>query len=383
MFEKRHMKDFLGIALSIGLLGGCNTQVDASARPLFSNGVNYLTVFAYDGLTGARIADARLTVQLGPDTIEARTEAEGIYTIAQVPRGSYPIFAEAEGYLPFTGLFTFSGRGRLSDPDDRTNYTRLLIMYPKQGVEEDIEIRVFDNADGSPIAQGQVVAAFDGDAVDSIIDDGAGGGDVLSPNLGYRPQVITAQINSDGRAVLPKDQLVLGATYNLNVYQARNADGDYLIPTDANAFTAGEEIPKQTIFVERPSGPPIAVSANNEGSNVLVDELVVTFAHPVAVCSDPREHTWTANAPDTDGDSNTTQVADDNPVEIEFDDTSTIMTVTYNAESEDADDALTVTFSSIKVQLQGTSSCVDLGDVSLRDSTDDVNMSIQVRDPQG
>src|SRR5689334_8589219 len=106
--------------LVAALASACGTDTDLTNRPLFDNGVNVFEANVLDGLTGATVTGATVSVQVGRHTLEASAEAEGsgsdatsFFTIYGIPYGQFRVFATAPMYGDFQALVDFDG----SDPN--------------------------------------------------------------------------------------------------------------------------------------------------------------------------------------------------------------------------------------------------------------------------
>lgn len=369
--------------LLVAMLAACGTEYDPSERPLYWNGSNTLTVLLFNGQTGEAVTDAKLQVNIG-STVLAAERSENAYTVTQIPAGTFPIVVSAPGFLDFVATRAFTNNSALNGANTAITYvTNTAVLFPVQSVDEDIEVKVFESGNGARVGSGEIVATIDTSiGVSAPVSSLA---EQLQGSFGYLPRVVTATI-ADGIATLPKDQLVFGATYKLNIINARNADGRYLTSKLNQAtFRAGLDFQTMVVFVGPPAVTPVALSANTE-DDVLLSKLVVRFPYPVELCSKPTDHGWTntttggPNDPvDTDDDGEVTAPANENPVGVAFSEGATVLTATYATRSNDNGDSLSVEFSGIEVRVVGASSCSELSDVNLRDSNDRVSTTIEVR----
>src|SRR4051812_24051013 len=97
------------------LLGACSTDTSLTNRPLFDNGVNVFEANVLDGLTGATVEKATVSVQVGRHTLESSPEADGsgsgsgaaFFTVYGIPYGQFRVTASAMGYNDFVSLKWF------------------------------------------------------------------------------------------------------------------------------------------------------------------------------------------------------------------------------------------------------------------------------------
>jgi len=365
----------------------CATEVDLGERPQFWNGTNTLTLFLYDGQTGAPIVDADVKIQVGAVTLSA-TRTDNTYLIAQIPFGTFPIFVKAPNYLDFVASRSFTSNAALNATQPSYNYvTNTALLYPVQAVYRDVTVRVFSGDDGAAVVSGKLVASIDVNAGLSTPIPNLS--DQLTGSLGYLPRSVIVDV-VNGLATLPKDQLVFGATYRLNVHSAKNAAGEFLTPRlNAQAVTvqAGIGFPNVTIFLGPPAIAPVALSATNEGDDPAARATIaITFPFPVELCSASSNHRWinrTNDGPnvsnDTDDDGRITTPKEENAVTAVLSEGGTVLTLGYAADTEDADDSLFIEFRGIQVQVTGASACTDLTSVRLRDSNSYVSDDLTVR----
>lgn len=362
--------------LALGLTASCVEGSEDPDRPLFPNGVNWLTLFLYDSSTGAGVNDAHVEVRIGRHVVEAVRE-ENFYTLSQIPAGTFPVFIEAPGYLRFIGNYTFSGTGQLSNPTQRTYSTAAALMFRTQTLVEDVEVTVFERENGNPIANGQVVATIDPAAgLVGIVNEVT---PVLSGQLGLRPSTVVASVNN-GKAVLPKENLVFGATYRLDVFGAQNAEGSFLQPLEVTNFRAGRDFPRLVVFMGPPAVSPVAVWANNEVASTQLDNLVVRFPYPMLICSDAATHTWQNLSGDTNASGVSAQ-PDTVPVTVALSENDSVLTLTHRvrAGTDDSLDNLVVRFLNVGLRVQGSNeTCHSLHNIPLR-SSGSVSRDITVR----
>lgn len=359
----RRLACFLGAFLVIGLGVGCAGEEEVD-RPLFPNGVNTLTLFLYDASSGAGVTSATVEVWVGKHVVQAVRE-ENVYTLAQIPGGTFPVFIQAPGYLRFIGNYNFTGSGLLSNPTQRYYATAAALVYPTQTLGEDVEVRVYESDNGNAVVDGTLVATIDPAAgLQGIVNEVT---PTLNGQLGLRPTTIVASLNN-GVAVLPKNDLVFGATYRIDVYGAKNAEGSFLQPAEITNFRAGRQFPKLVIFMGPPAVSPIAVWANNEDSSAQVPSLVVRFPYPVLVCSDAENHQWQNLSGDTNGNG-AFAAPDDPAVEVQLTEGDSTLTLSPKFVTQDNQDDLRVRFLNVGLRVQGSdTTCYPLQNISLRDS---------------
>jgi hypothetical protein len=358
------------------------SAIEPGTQPLFRDGVNSITVMVYDAMTGAGVQEATVFVRVGPYTLPGN-DYENVYTVAGIPQGTFPVFIDAPGYLPFVGKWTFQGTGTITNPNQaRRYYTVTAIMFPLDSVEEDVELRVYEGETGDPVAGGRVIAAIDPTVVPQGIVTVTE--DVLVGTLGLRPMSLTVDL-SDGRAVFPRDELVFGATYRIDVIGARNADGDYLQPIAMGGFRAGRDHPRLVMFMGPPAVTPVALSASSETTGTF-SELIVRFPYPMEVCSDPRDHGWVNESGDTNFNGEWAQPDAEDPLTVALSEGDEVLALTPNiaAGTDDDGDALTARITGVAVRVQGTrgsttQTCIPLGQVPIRNTGTLVNPRVVMR----
>ncbi len=352
---------------------------ETTGQPYFRNGVNSITVLVYDAMNGAGIVDADVTVQVGHYVLPAH-EYGHVYTVSGIPPGTFPIYIEADGYLTFIGNFTFTGSGDLTNPNqNRTYITRSAIMFPMETVETDIRIRAYDGETGEPVHGGRVVATIDPavtpQGVITVTDE------VLQGTLGLRPMTQTVDL-SDGRAVFSREDLVYGATYNMDVIGARNADDAWLQPTSLAGFRAGRDHPELVVFMGPPAVTPVALSANNEQDGTHT-ELVIRFPYPMEVCSDARNHTWVNESGDTNANGVAAEPDPNDPLTLTLSNGDEVLTLAPNIASGTRDDGdrLRARIEGVGVRVTGTrgtnlQTCVPIEQIQLRNTGTNVSNRI-------
>lgn len=373
------------VLLAAALAVGCATEFDPSERPQYWNGSNTLTLFLFDGQSGAEVTDAEISLRIGANLLTATGEGN-VFTFAQVPFGTYPLFIKSAGYLDFVASLNFSNNNALNNATaSRSFQTYTVSLFPVQSVETDITVRVHEGQGGAAVASGQLVAALDTNA--GITTPANNLADSLNGSLGFLPRVITVPL-VDGVGTVSADQLVFGATYRLSVINVRDADGRYLEPTvRTQTVKAGMGAQDVLLFAGPAAVTPVALSANNE-KEVFLPKLVVNFPYPVELCSASADHRWfneTDDGPNVDADSDddgeiTLPVAEGDSVRVTLSQGGTVVTLDYLAEEEDKDDSLVVQFAGVRVRVAGSDACTDLFNVELRDTNDYVNPYIVVRE---
>lgn len=356
--------------VAMAALLGCDTEVDLGARPQFWNGSNNLTLLVFDGQTGAGVADAKVTIQIGPTVLTA-TRTDNVYVIPQIPNGTFPVFIQSAGYLPYVATQNFSGNTNIASATPTLSYfTYTAVLFPVRGVDRDITIRAFDGEKGEPVASAQVVAQIDvSRAIQSLVPPGSS---PLPGALGYLPRMIVANM-TNGVAVFPKDQLVFGALYDISVIAARNSASEYLEAKVIQDLKAGDHFPTLVLFMGPPAQTPVALKTNNEDGGTQPN-LVVTFPYAVEVCSDIDSHDWRNVTPlqiDTDDDRSFAAPDPQSPVTVTRSESDTVLTLSYKVDPapptlDDPDDNLAVEFTGLKVRVVGGSTCTDLGSVKVR-----------------
>ncbi|MBK8482081.1 MAG: hypothetical protein IPL40_13090 [Proteobacteria bacterium] len=359
----------MAFVMAVALVG-CETDVDLGARPQFWNGSNNLTLLVFDGQTGAGVVDATVTLQVGPTVLTA-TRTDNVYVLPQIPQGTFPVFIQSPGYLPFVATQYFSGGSMLTSSTPSLSYqTFTAVLFPVRSVDHDITVRAYEGVDGDPVAAGQVVAQIDvNQAINAIVRPGTS---PLPGALGFLPRTIVATI-ANGLAVLPKDQLVFGAVYDISVIAARNAAGEYLEPATIQDVRAGDDFPTAVIFMGPPAETPAALRASNEDGGTQ-QKLIVTFPYPVEVCSEPEGHAWRNVTPppvDTDNDGTSAAPHPQTPVTVALSESDTVLTVGYEIDpaapsADDPGDNLSVQFAGIEIRVVGASTCTGLGAIRIR-----------------
>jgi hypothetical protein len=363
----RHCPKFAGMAALSLMVCACGTDVDLSKRPLFVNGVNTLTVYAYDGLTGSPLDATVLKVQVGPHTLAADTlkdaASANVYTVSQIPTGTFPVIATREGYLDFIGTVTFNGSGNLTNPGTNITYlAKYLVMYPKQAVDQDVTVKVYDGNDGAPVQGGMLVASItqmNSTPMANILTDT----NVLDGSFAMRPMSIKVDL-VNGAAVLPRADLVLGATYNLDVIAARNANG-YLQPKEVTNFTVGTSLPLVTIFTGLPAGTPVALSATNENDKAGTT-YSVTFPYPVEICTTSNASMSITTTP---GTPPAIPVASSPSASAVMSGDGLVLTLSPLYTADPLTGAFVVEFAGVMVRVKGAKDCVNLDTVQLRSSS--------------
>ncbi len=370
----------------VALLGACSTDTDLTNRPLFDNGVNVFEANVLDAITGATVEGATVSIQIGRHTLDSSPAEEGsgadsaYFTIYGIPYGDFRVIATAPGYNHFEALKSFtdsSPNDSLAQGDPFVYYFNNIVMYPEGTVPEGITVSVIDGNNGNPVADATVVAAL----------TGVGGpvplSNVLAPNVGLRPNTLTGTTGADGKVNLDAANLVLGGDYSIDVFGALDAQGVYLVPSNNQQVTVGEDVQQVLVFLSRPALTPVALKANNEDIGGTDPNLQITFPYAVEICSNPTSHFWSNLSGNTNGISPVATPATTNPVTAALSSGDTVLTLTANILSgtDDPGDDLRVQFSGVAVKPKGSSagSCLTLSNVLLRNSTY-VSTIITVRD---
>ncbi len=386
------------LLLTATLVASCSTDTDVTDRPLFPNGVNVFEAQVIDGLTGARVANAEVAVQVGRHILDAAND-DGFYTVYGIPYGSFRVMVSAPGYVDFRAMVDFTGNGKATDGVYSYTFNNILI-YPTGNIPDDIVVSVYDGNDGSPVPDATVVASLTGITGFVTVDD------PLAPGVGLLPSTIAAHTDASGKAVLPASSLVMGGTYSINVFGALDQNGVFLVPEQNETVKVGFTVQEVVTFLTRPVLRPVAVSANNEDRAVAVGFLEVNFPYPIEICSAAQSQSWSnttsAHSPntfaldhnDSDGDTTVTSPAtSSDPVTATLLNDDTTLHLVFNTENDDAGDDLWVTFSGVYVKPLGSEgtntagSCHSLGTIGLRDTSispsSTVNTEIFVRDVAG
>ncbi len=354
---KRGMLSGMAVLLMTAACG--NTDVNLGKRPLFSNGTNVVTVFAYHGISGAPVTNATLTMRIGPNILTAKAQ-DNAYTFTNVPTSNYPIYATAQGYLDFSGTTgALGGGGTLAQP----NYQMFnLLMFPNTDVASSLTVKVFDHQ-GAPVPTGQVVSSLT-DNPDIQFWDGLA--NKLNGSYGYRPAVKVYTLDANGTATVPNTDLVAGATYELKVFAARNAGGDFLgasTPATAN-YVPNESHEQINFFLGAPTAAsPIVVRTSNGQPNgttpvapVADGTFTIYFAEPVEPCNAAGVHDFydvTVGAATKQTDVNTDNVTWTLPA----DGLSITMKPNFFDPPATGQALLEVAFKNVQVQVKGTTNC--------------------------
>lgn len=374
------------------LLGACSTDTDLTNRPLFDNGVNVFEANVIDGITGATVDGATVSVQVGRHVLDTTPAVDGsgsettsaFFTIYGIPYGDFRVSVTAPGYSDFAALKSFtdgSPNASLSDGDPFIYYFNNIVMYPEGTVPQGITVSVVDGNNGEPVPDATVVAA--------LVDVGSPipVANVLAPNVGLRPQTLNATTGADGKVDLASETLIIGGEYQIDVFGALDAQGVYLVPSNNQTVTVGEDVQQVLVFLSRPSLIPVALKTNNEDAGGFDMNLQVTFPYAVEICSAATSHSWfnSTSFPNTNGNSVVTGPATSNPVTASLSAGDTVLTLVYNAgtgtSAEDPGDDLRVTFQNVSVKPKGSStgSCTSLGSIRIRNGSF-ISTTINVRD---
>jgi hypothetical protein len=263
-------------------------------------------------------------------------------------------------------------------------------MYPEQGVPENFVVRVLENQNGAAVASGRAVAVLNS-TPDFLIGNPSAGLNNINGNYGLVRRVISIDIQN-GVATFPKEQLILGANYNLEFINLRNAAGQYLDPMTNNfGFTPGQDRPELVVFAPLPAVNPQVRTSNNERDNsfpsdLFVNNLVVTFPYPVELCSDIADADW-FNFIGSNEDGDLVVAAPPSTgqqVNISFNGDNTEMTLApifgSDNRANDPGDSLGVSFDDVYVRVRGSSSCTYIWDLRMRDTGNSLNAQIYVRE---
>ena len=356
------MRKLLGVAfLGASLLGAaCGPEIDLAERSAYTNGSNTITILAYDATTGVPLNDA--TVKFMAGVYELPVVKNGnANVVAQVPRGEHLATVEAPGYLPFVG------QADAQDCDGPTNngyeqcfYTYQAALYPATGVTENVVVKVFEQESGAPVTAGQVLARLDStnDPASTQFPN------PLPGNFTLRPNTVVGTLGADGTATFPKEQLILGASYDVVVYGARSATGAPLEPSfSGTSFAAGASLPVLTVYLQAPGDEPVALSTNTETAGGIDPTLIVKFPYAVEVCSQTASHDF--QLVDT---TNTAVKNMANPVTVALSTDGQQLTLTPNFTSVNlSSGTVSAQLTGVQVKVRGSSACVNLASVKVRD----------------
>ncbi len=357
--------------LSLSLVVGCGPAIQPSERPLFSNGSNTLTFLVYDAFTGAPVESATITLTAGTYELAVSKHTGNAYVVPQVPYGTHLATVEAAGYVGFLGQPSGDCNNTLGGPSSQCFKTYQVALYPQKGVESDVQVKAYEQENGAAVSAGTVVATLT--SASNLI--GTSFSNPLPGALTLRPSTIIASIAAGGVATLPKDKMVLGGTYSVDIFGAKSASNVYLTPSENQTFTAGKSYAQLTLFLGPPAQTPVALSSNNEKVSVQPN-LTVSFPFPVEICSDPTTHTWTVWNGGADGNGDTIKAtpATMNPVSAVVGEDGKL-TVTANFATtpggattfQPADGLLEVRFNNLQLRVRGSSTCTNLTSIRIRD----------------
>ena len=386
------MKRLLVASALVGLsvfANACGTEVDDTDRALNPTGnVNY-TLYVYDGQTGAPLDNATVSIQTTGEGLTS-TRVGDAYVINNIPSGTFPVTITADGYLPLTGVVAFAGNSivQFTAP---TYLVQYATMYSVQSVTADLTIRVYDNDANALINNGQILARITSIAQTAGAPTPTTVYTAFPGTFQFLPSVITANISS-GQAVIPRDQLVFGATYSITVIGAQNSTGQYLSLPAAVAWTAGTTPATGAtsnnpliLFAGPPAVTPVAISSNTESVSAVPTqrgELQVTFPYAVEVCS--LQQSWTLTFAGYTGVDTPTQgvpAATATPSANAGIANSRLTVVPNIVNGTDTASPLRVTVNGISVKVSGTndSNCTALNLVSLRNTAERINTTITIR----
>jgi len=383
---------------------GCGTDTSTANQPLFNDGLNALQAQVFDGVTGAAITNATVTVQVGQATLTGSL-TNGIYTVFGIPDGTFPITVTAAGYSTFqASLPALKGFGNcvnnsyspsacnLSSGAAVVYTTQNIILYSTGVITAPITVSVaYANAiagtkpvsAGDPVTNAPVIALFNG-----MTASFAGN---VNKNLNPVPlqasnstatTVVPATTNSEGIATIPATNLTYGGTYLILVLAAKDLNGDYLVmsqPTATNApsVTAGINSQLASIFMDVPTAPTTvdALTVNNENTAVQVSNLQIKFPYPMVTCNpSPTQTAPTVQWNSTGTCTGIVPAVGNQPgtgsasITVDSDGISTLtVTPTYGAGSN-ITASCTLTFSNVYIQPAGTSvaSCLPIGNLIYR-----------------
>ncbi len=379
---KRGMISGMAVLLMTAACG--NTDVDLGKRPQFSNGTNTVTVLAYDGISGAAISTATLTMRIGPNVVTAKVAAnDNAYTFTNVPTADYPVYATATGYLDFVGTTgTLGGGGTLASP----NYKLFsLPMFPSTNVASDLTVKVYDDQ-GVAVPNGQVVSTL---TAKPAVEFATTLPNTLTGNYGYKPPVKVYSLDTTGKATVPAGDLVAGATYELSVFGARNAANDYLSdPSPATQeYVPNVDHEQINFFMGGPTVPNVIVTHTSNGepngttpvAPVADGTFTVYFAEPTELCNTTGVHDFYDIMNGTA--TKQTDVNTDNVTwTLPADGLSISMKPNFQTAPATGQPLLEVAFKNVRVQVKGTTNCQSLASLHYWGGTSqlvDLNVVLQ------
>ncbi len=373
------MKKLFALALAVSVVG-CGPQIELSERPRFVDGVNTITFMLYDALTGAEITDPAATVTITIGTYQLTstrpdpTSGQNVLIVPQVPPGTHRALITAAGYVSFLGRPTGNcnwnnGNG----PSGQCYQTYQVAMFPTASVQSPVTVRAFEETTGVALKSGTAVATLT--SVDTLIP--VSGWTQLPGTFAERPNSLVVNL-TNGAAVFPAADLVMGGTYSVDIYNGVSATDQLLSPYENETFQAGSSYPELTLFMGPPSEYPVALSSSSEnGVNHVgaASNFWVKFPYQVEVCSLSIDHslgfTWGYSDVDADGAFAT---ALPNPFTITptLENGGTVLTLSPNWEvpPDTGDGHLDVDFYGVRVRAKGSNSCWDLDDIEIRYGSD-------------
>ncbi len=367
-------KIWIGILASLFVMGMFACEPDRSGlSPYFSDWdpPAILQGYVLDGITGDPLSGASITVDVGSAMMSASTDATGYYSIYGLPNQAVNVGITLANYFSFKAYYTPANGGVT---------IKNVRMYPINYANEDYIMRLYDN-DGTVVTTATVTATI-------TTPNGAGILDTEFSDYAYsntNGAVVNAQLSATpdattGDITFAQAQLILGATYTINIYNASDAAGyPYEYNGSALSFTVGvDHASLPPIFLDKVAATPVALSVNTADADGNVDytteqsSFVVTFATDIEVCSDEDNHSWTNVTilhpdyarTDSDLDGNWAQAAGTDALTVAASgNTLTVSDYEAATGTEDADDNLIINLTGIMVQVMGTDTCVSLGAV--------------------
>jgi len=374
------MKKLYSLALAV-LAVSCGPQIDLTERPLFRDGVNTVTFMLYNALTGEPIniasvatPTATVTMTMGSYSLPATPqEGTNILVVSQVPGGTHLTTVKADGFVDFQGQASSPCSYDIRNytgPEGACFRTYQVALFPNGSVSQAVTVRAYESATGRAVASGTAVA--------TLTNAGAlvGFTNPLPGTLTSRPNTIVRQLDANGSATFEAANLVLGGTYSVDVFNASNADGDVLTPEENETFVAGESFNQLTLFMGPPSEWPVALSTSYENNTHSTPQTSfwVEFPYLVEVCSDRDDHFWGTQFGygNADADANFVAAAPD-PVGVGIGTTGNItrltLTPAMSVPADPDDGHLDITIYNVAVRVVGSSTCVDLFSVDIRNGS--------------
>lgn len=399
---------------SLAMAFGCATDTDTSNRPLFNNGDSIFQAQVFDGMTGSAVSGATLSIFVGPSTLTSTYDANsGRYSVIDIPPGTWSVMASANGYNTFQSQpLNFNGNNScfVNDPNAGCyapiNYAytyKSIILYATSAATAPPNITVAARYlktlyksgsttpianPGDPVVGAPVYALMTATTSNPLL---GGLGNILQPasliSGVATPNLLTATAtDSGGNTVIAGSSLVFGAQYTIYSVGAKDTAGDYLVvtsstPANASITVDGTKFPDVVFFLDAAANTNVVASyANSNDVPPPVSDLVVKFPYAMALCnptpgSPMPTAQWTSSGICT-GIAPTTPPAAS--ATASFDTTNTVLTVSPAITTQPTA-TCSVSFTGVWVQPIGSTTCTQLGNVTLRtNGTGFVNPQIEI-----